>query len=100
MDSLNFAKNCPECVIVSGGGKMCRPPLHPIPVQRTFQIQGINIMELPKTAAGNRYVMVLQDFLTKWPMVAPDQKASRIAHLLAVEVVPFCGCQRRFYQTE
>ena len=50
-------------------------------------------MELPKTSAGIKYVMVLQDFLTKWPMIyaAPDQKAQHTARLLAEEVVPFCG---------
>ena len=38
-------------------------------------------------------MIVLQDFLTKWPRIsaAPDQKAHRIALLLAEEVVPFCG---------
>ena len=93
VDSIQFVQNCPECTIVAGGSKVCRPPLHPIPVQRPFQILGIDIMELPKTAAGNKYVIVLQDFLTKWPMIfaASDQKAQRIAHLLVEEVVPFCG---------
>ena len=88
-----FVQNCPECTIVAGGSKVRCPPLHPILVQRPFQIFGIDIMELPKTAAGNMYVIVLQDFLTKWPMIfaAPDQKAQRIAHLLVEEVVPFCG---------
>ena len=93
VDAMKFAKNCPECAIATGGGKIARPPLHPIPVQQPFQILGIDIMELPKTTAGNKYVIVLQDFLTKWPMVyaAPDQKAQRIARLLAEELVPFCG---------
>ena len=93
VDAMKFAKNCPECTIATGGSKISRPPLHPIPVQRPFQILGIDIMELPKTSAGNKYVIVLQDFLTKWPMIyaAPDQKAQRIARLLAEEVVPFCG---------
>lgn len=92
-DSIRFTQNCPECTVVTGGSKVHCPPLHPIPVQRPFQILGIDIMELPKTAAGNRYVIVLQDFLTKWPMIfaVPDQKAHRIARLLAEEVVPFCG---------
>ena len=92
VDAIHFARYCPECAIVAGGGKVHRLPLHPIPVQRPFQIMGIDIMELLKTAAGNRYVIVLQDFLTKWPMIftAPDQKAHRIARVLA-EVVPFCG---------
>ena len=50
-------------------------------------------MELPVTERGNKYVIVFQDFLTKWPLVfpAPDQKATHIARLLAEEVVPMFG---------
>ena len=50
-------------------------------------------MELPTTEQGNRYVIVLQDFLSKWPFVfpAPDQKAIRIVRLLTEEVVPVVG---------
>ena len=50
-------------------------------------------MELPVTAQGNRYVIVFQDFLTKWPLVfpAPDQKAICIARLLVDEILPFFG---------
>ena len=52
-DTLRFVRNCPACSIVSGGGKATKPPLHPIPVQRPFQIIGVNIMDLPKTTDGN-----------------------------------------------
>jgi len=50
-------------------------------------------MELPQTKRGNKYVVVFQDFFSKWPMVfpTPDQKAIRIAKLLAEEIVPFFG---------
>ena len=50
-------------------------------------------MELPVTTTGNRYVLVFQDHLTKWPMVfpMPDQKSEWIATLLVEEVVPFFG---------
>ena len=49
--------------------------------------------ELPVTKQGNRYVIVFQDVLTKWPLVfpAPDQKPIRIAHLVAEEVFPLFG---------
>ena len=36
-DIMQFAQNCPECTIVSGGGTV-HPPLHPILVQRPFRI--------------------------------------------------------------
>ena len=61
-DCVEHTKNCPECSFVDGGGKPGRPPLQPIPVSRPFQIFGIDVMELPRTERGNRYVLVLQDF--------------------------------------
>ena len=91
--ACEFVKNCPQCVIVSGGGRISRPPLHPIPESRPFQIVGVDIMDLPKTAEGNKHVVVFQDYLTKWPLVypLPDQKAHRLAKLLVEEVIPFFG---------
>ena len=92
-DVGTFCKTCPQCVIVTGGSKTHKPLLHPIPVQRPFQIMGVDVMELPKTKKGNQYVVVFQDFLTKWPMVfpIPDQKAIRIVRLLVEQIVPLFG---------
>ena len=47
-------------------------------------------MDLPKTEAGNKHVVVFQDFL---PLVfpVPDKKAIRLARLLVEEVVPMFG---------
>jgi transposase InsO family protein len=92
-DCVDYCRNCVECAVVKRTGKLQRPPLHPIPVQRPFQIVGVDIMELPITQQGNRYVIVFQDFFTKWPLVypAPDQKSIRIARLQVEEVVPMFG---------
>ena len=92
-DTVQFVRNCPECAIVRGGGRVYRPPLHPIPVRRPFQILGVDIMDLPVTQLGNRHVVVFQDYLTKWPMVfpVPDQRAHRLARLIAEEIVPMFG---------
>ena len=92
-DAVNYFKNCPQCAIASGTGRKNNPPLKPIPVERVFQIVGVDIMELPKTSKGNQYVVVFQDFLSKWPVVFPtkDQKATTLAKLLVEEVVPLIG---------
>lgn len=86
-------KNCPQCAFASGGLSAGKPPLQPIPVQRPFQIVGIDIMDLPKTEKGNKLVLVLQDFLTKFPMVypMPDQKTTRIVKILVEEYIPMFG---------
>ena len=90
-DIIDYARNCPQCIIVAGTGKRQVPPMQSIPVDRPFQIVGVDI---PMTADGNRYVVVFQDFFTKWPMVVfptCDQKAKRIAKLLVNEIVPMFG---------
>ena len=55
-------------------------------------LHGISIHTWPPPA-GNKHVVVFQDFLTKWPLVFPvsDQKAITIARLLAEKVIPVHG---------
>ena len=42
-DVVKLVTNCPECTIVTGGGRHHRAPLHPIPVSRPFQIVGVDV---------------------------------------------------------
>ena len=92
-DALEYAESCPRCAIVKGTGHKNKPPLHPIPTEQPFQIVGVDIMELPVTTRGNKYVVVFQDLFTKWPIVYPtsNQKAETIARLLVEQIVPFFG---------
>ena len=92
-DTTKFARACPECTITTGVGRRVKPPFHPIPVRKPFQILGIDVMDLPLTDSGNRHVVVIRDLFTKWPFVfpVPDQKAPRIARLLAEQVIPWFG---------
>ena len=50
-------------------------------------------MDLPLTEKGNRHVLVIQYFLTKWPWVfpIPDQKTIRLVDTLVREIIPVCG---------
>ena len=50
-------------------------------------------MALPKTSKGILYVLVFQDFLSKWPMVyaLPDQCAHCIVKILVEEIIPIFG---------
>ena len=92
-DGQKYSKSCPECAIVTRGGRYHKPPLHPIPVQRPFQIMGVDVTELPQTEQGNKYVVVFQDFFSKWPAVYPvsNQKAVRLARLLVDEIILMFG---------
>ena len=92
-DVIAHCASCPQCAIINSSGRVNKPPLFPIPVQRMFQIVGVDVMDLPKTEAGNRHVVVFQDFLSKWPLVfaVADQKALTIAQLLVEKVIPMFG---------
>ena len=46
-DILLLCKRCPDCAVVTGGGRQHKPPLQPIPVERPFQKIGVDVMDLP-----------------------------------------------------
>ena len=72
-----------------GSGHVNKPPISPIPVQRPFQIIGVDVMYLSVTKLGNHHAVVFQDFLIKWPLVflVPNKKL-RSVKLLKEEVFP------------
>ena len=89
-DVLAFCNRCPDCAIVTSGGREHRPPLRPIPVKRPFQKIGVDVTDLPCTERGNGYVVVFQHMLLMvFPV--PDQKVGRLARLLCKEIVPMFG---------
>ena len=92
-ETLKHCKSYPQCCIVSGGGTPRKPPLQPIPVSQLFQILGIDMMDLPQRERDNKHVLVIQDFLTNWPLVfhIPDQKTYQIVEILVWEIIPICG---------
>ena len=96
-DVESFCRNCPQCVIMLGSGRHNKPPLYPIPIQRPFQIVGV---DLPTTQQGNKHFVVFQDFFTKWPLayLEPDQKATTLVQLLTKEVILFFGVPKPCYQ--
>ena len=54
-----------------------RSELHPIPVTKVWHRVGIDLMgPLPETKEGNKYIITLSDYFSKWPEVAPLQSKS------------------------
>ena len=72
------------CATRMGPGVKTRPPLQPILVGGQFHRVAVDVLTLPHTTRGNRYVVVFVDYLTKWPEAFPtaDHTAETIAQLL------------------
>ena len=49
-----------------------RAELHPIPVTKVCHRVGIDLVgPLPETKRGNKYIITLTDYFSKWPEAAP-----------------------------
>ncbi|KAJ1217647.1 hypothetical protein NDU88_005240 [Pleurodeles waltl] len=72
--SDNFCRACPTSQASEKTGKKLKAPLIPLPVIGTlFERVGINIVGPldPKTALGNRFILVLVDHATRYPEALP-----------------------------
>ena len=88
-DVRRHCRSCLICASRKGAKRTFKPPLQPIPVGGPFHRVAVDILKLPLTSNGNRYVAVFMDYLTKWPeaFAIPDQKAETIALLFIEHVV-------------
>ena len=88
-DVYRFCKGYLTCATCRGGGRRTRPLLMSIKVGGPFDWVEVDLMELPLTTQGNRYVVVFLDYLTKWveALPLPDQTSELIACLLVDYIV-------------
>ena len=84
-DVQKVCENCIECASTQGQELRKKPPLHCIPVGQPFECIGMDFKELDVSVDGNRYALVFQDYLTKWPEVfaVKDRTAPTVAKCLA-----------------
>lgn len=81
-------RSCLTCATRKGTGRATRPPLQPIPVGGPFHTVGVDILKLPQTFDGNKYIVVFLDPIQ-------DQRAETVAKLLVEEVVCRYGAPER-----
>lgn len=71
-DVANFCKTCPQCQQTSARGPP-RVPLQPLPIVGVpFERLGMDIVgPLERSKSGNRYMLVISDYATRYPEVFP-----------------------------
>ena len=81
----DFCKRCDKCQRTNRVLQKPRAELHPIPVTKVWYRVGIDLVgPLPETRRGNKYIITLSDYFSKWPEAAPlpSKEATGVASFL------------------
>ena len=78
-DVEQYCRECTKCQ----QSKLSRPPRAPLtnmPIGQPWQMIAVDILKVPLSTNNNRYLLVVQDYFTKWAEAIPliDQTAARI----------------------
>ena len=85
-DVIDYCKSCPECQLTSKASRGTKAPLVNLPiVDVPFTRIAMDIVgPLERSRAGNRYILVICDYATRYPEAFPlrNTKARQIANCL------------------
>ena len=82
-DAELYCRQCPRCQ-QSKLPLPTRAPLKSTPIGRPWQMVGVDILSVPTSCNGNKCLLVIQDYFTKWADAIPlsNQKAVTITNAL------------------
>ena len=78
-DVVKYCRECSTCQ----QSKLSMPQrahLINVPIGKPWQMVAVDILEVPLSTNNNRYLLVIQEYFTKWAdaILLPDQTATRI----------------------
>ena len=88
-DVRQWCASCVSCATRKSGGPTRRGPLQPIVVGYPLQLVAVDILgPLPRSSAGNSYILVAEDYFTRWleAWPIPNQEAKTVALKLVNEM--------------
>src|SRR5438874_2594431 len=94
-DTKEYVKLCDNCQ--RRGQKGEKSYLNPIEVEEPFERIGIDFVEpLEKTRRGNKYILVVTDYLTKWPeaKAMKDATATNVVKFIYKIIICRHGCPK------
>ena len=97
---------CQQCVRCEGRNQPVPAPraaMGRLHASRPFEVVGLDILTgLPATPTGNRHLLVIVDFFSKWAEVFPlkDLSAVSVATVLVDEFIARFGCPERVHSDQ
>lgn len=96
-DVKEWCRSCHDCASNKLTGPAPRAPLQTTRATRPFEQIALDILgPLPCTDKGNRYILVLADYFTKWSEAYPlvNQEAKTVADIFVSEFILRFGAPR------
>ncbi|CEP09327.1 hypothetical protein, partial, partial [Parasitella parasitica] len=87
-DIKQWIRTCDECQRYKIRNDSAVPPMKPIVPSRVGEIWALDIAMLPLSTAGNRYLLVMCEYLSKWTITValPSYDTDHIAQALLYEL--------------
>ena len=88
-DVTHWVEHCFSCAGRNGQGRFWLPPLQNLMVpERIHQLVAVDLVKMPPSTEGNKYILVATDGLTRFARAAPlkDKSAAVVAEALFTKV--------------
>ena len=99
----DWCKECAVCARPKAPNRKMRAPMQSVGAGATLERIGIDIMgPLPETDNGNRFVLVIGDYWTKWMEAypIPDHTASTVASVLVYQFISRFGIPQQIHSDQ
>ena len=96
-----YCNHCTKCQIAKAPPNQ-PAPLQPIVASRPWEMVAVDILKVPISNRGNQYLLVIQDYFSKWPFAIPlpDQKAETIVRVLKDQVFTLVGPPHKLHSDQ
>ena len=100
-DVVQHCRYCTRCQFTKTPESM-PAPLQPVIASKPWELVAVDILKVPPSSQGNQYVLVVQDYFSKWPFARglPDQKAERIVQVLKDDIFSLVGPPRKLHSDQ
>ena len=100
-DVVHHCRYCARCQFTKSSEN--KPaPLLPVIASKPWELVAVDILKVPPSSQGNQYILVVQDYFSKWPFARalPDQKAHRIVQVLKDDVFSLVGPPQKLHSDQ
>ena len=84
-DINQYCRECVTCQLSKPPAPQ-KTPLISIPIAKSWKMVAVDILQVPTSCQNHRYILVIQDYFTKWAEVIPlpNQTATTITRELSL----------------